>query len=134
MKLNKTNGTLTTEEIIRDLEEKRVAALAAADFDVLEELFEPAGIYCHSSGRVDMLADYVRALRGGFSTYLGPAYDIQSIVATSSAAHVWGVFSTAVIRGTETLELDVWAGVTWMLINNQWKVVAVQTTRRQPRT
>ncbi|MFF2840603.1 nuclear transport factor 2 family protein [Paenarthrobacter sp. NPDC057981] len=129
--LNATPEVTRVEDVIRGLEQRRIAALATEDYDVLEELFEPSGVYCHSSGRVDRLADYVAALRGGSSKYSEPAYDIQSIVATASAAHVWGGFSTKVIRGNDTLVLDVLKGVTWILVDDNWRIVAVQTTRKQ---
>lgn len=94
--------------------------MAEENYDALEEMFEPHGIYCHSSGRVDALGDYLRGLRNGNSRYLTPRYDIESVLVTDSAAHVWGRFSATVLKNDDILNLDVLAGVTWMLVAGEW--------------
>lgn len=131
MDLQTSYDAVQIEKQIRQLEDQRISALAQSDFDILDELFEPRGIYCHSSGRVDNLEDYVRHLRAGVSRYTSPKYSIDSVRVNEKAAHVWGRFTTQVLRNGETIQLDVLAGVTWMQMGSTWKIVAVQTTRSQ---
>ena len=64
---------------IRDLEERRYAAMKAGDIDVLEDLLHDELAYMHSTGDLESKEGYLGGLRAGTSAYKRIDYDDQTI-------------------------------------------------------
>ena len=60
---------MTSAADIAALEDRRYAAMVAADGVVLDELFDDRSIYTHSSGTTDTKSEYIESLTSGRLKY-----------------------------------------------------------------
>ena len=87
---------------IRDLEERRYAAMKAGDIDVLEDLLHDDLAYMHSTGDLESKEGYLGGLRAGTSAYKRIDYDDQTIRVHDDLAMVFHhLVADAVFEGSE---------------------------------
>jgi hypothetical protein len=67
------------EATIKELEDRRFAAVVAGDFDGFAAVCHPDLIYTHSTGVTDTLASYLEKCRSGFYVYHAVEHPVTKI-------------------------------------------------------
>jgi ketosteroid isomerase-like protein len=119
---------VTIESEILALEDKRCAAMTAADADALAAMLHEDLLYTHSSAVVDDKASCLEAIRSGRTRY-------HSIRCAEQRVRLCG--DTALVTGRAEIEVDV-NGVhkslrlryldAWTRTPQGWKFIAWQST------
>src|SRR3546814_10039307 len=73
------SGNQTDVAAIEHLEERRYAAMLAADTGTLEELLHDALVYMHSTGGADTKESYITGVRDGAFAYKAVERDDQTV-------------------------------------------------------
>jgi ketosteroid isomerase-like protein len=119
--------TPTTDEI-KDLENRRYAAMVAGELDTLDELLSEEVIYTHSDASVDNKSSYLETLRSGILVYNALEHTTDAVLARPGVAIVGGTMSGSIqMRGTaKTLNSRVAA--VWVEEDGRWRLAAFQPT------
>lgn len=118
-----------TAALIRQLEERRYAAMRQADVDVLDDLLSAHLIYSHSFGDRDSKSSYLDKVRRGVFRYEQVSNVEESIVVVNKTALVAGTMSAiATVNGSRrtlnNASLAVWSQDR----EGAWLLVAYQPT------
>lgn len=118
-----------TAALIRQLEERRYAAMRQADVDVLDDLLSAHLIYSHSFGDRDSKSSYLDKVRRGVFRYEQVSHVEESIVVVNKTALVAGTMSAiATVNGSRrtlnNASLAVWSQDR----EGAWLLVAYQPT------
>lgn len=109
------------------LEDRRYAAMQAADIEALDDLLHDQLIYSHSTGGMDTKEEYLAALRDKVSIYKSVVRDGQTVRVTGD---VGLVFHHAVIdaehKGAD-LHLDNRLLAVWVRDDGVWRLLAIQS-------
>jgi ketosteroid isomerase-like protein len=122
---------LNLEEIqtqIRDLEQRRYAAMTGGDVDAFAALAHPELIYTHSNGVVDSLSSYIAKCRDGYYQYLALEHPIDRIMVFENIALVYGSMSGEIISGGTHKALNNRALSVWVRLSAEWRLLSYQPT------
>jgi hypothetical protein len=114
----------TVDDTIRELDARRIRAILENDAEAMAALCHPDFVYVHSLGKVDPLADYLESIRTG--KRLKAENVIDSIISTDTAAFVSGRYNAEMSTPDGVLSVSVLGGLTWLLIDGEWKLVAAR--------
>lgn len=119
--------TPTTDQI-KDLEDRRYAAMVSGDLDTLDDLLSEEVIYTHSDASVDTKPSYLEMLRTGTLVYDALQHTTDAVLARPGVAIVSGTMSGSIhMRGTaKTLNSRVAA--VWIAEDSRWRLAAFQPT------
>jgi hypothetical protein len=117
-----------TRSQIRDLEQRRYAAMLSGDIDAFAALAHPELVYTHSNGVVDTLSSYVAKCRDGYYQYLRLEHPIDSILIFESIALVFGGMFGEIISGGTHKTLNNRALSVWVLRGDDWRLLSYQPT------
>jgi ketosteroid isomerase-like protein len=120
--------SMSQEEEILALEEKRFAAMVSGDLGALDALLHQDLVYTHSSAVVDTKASYLEAIRSGRTRYASQQRFEERVRMCGDCALVTGrAEMQAEVNGMrKTLRLrylDVWTKTP-----HGWKFIAWQST------
>jgi ketosteroid isomerase-like protein len=118
---------MSAEDEIRQLEERREAAMLAADTDTLAELMHDAITYAHSTGGMDTRQVYLDGVGSGAFNYKALARDDHTIkVQGDVAMSFYHMVADVEIRGNMR-HLDNRVLAVWVREGGAWKLLAVQS-------
>ena len=119
--------TPTTDQI-KDLEDRRYAAMVSGDLDTLDDLLSEEVIYTHSDASVDTKPSYLEMLRTGTLVYDALQHTTDAVLARPGVAIVSRTMSGSIhMRGTaKTLNSRVAA--VWIAEDSRWRLAAFQPT------
>ena len=113
--------------VIRDLEERRYAAMRAGDIGVLEELLHDELAYMHSTGALESKSSYLAGLRLGTSGYKKIEYGDQTICVHGDLAMVFHhLVADAVFEGKDR-RLDNRLLAIWVREDGEWRMIGLQS-------
>jgi hypothetical protein len=118
-----------TEQTIRELEDRRYAAMLAANVAELDELLAPELSYVHSSGKADDKAGYVGDIASGATVYEALSNTTQRVDLIGDVALVFGLVQGRVATANGPIELNNSALAVWTNSAGIWRLVAYQPTR-----
>jgi hypothetical protein len=113
---------------VRALEDRRYAAMIAADTAVLDELLSERLAYTHSTGGQDSKASYLEKVRSGFFVYDSIEHPVDTILAGEDYALVVGQMVARVWRSGELMTLRNSALAVWVREEGTIRLLAYQPT------
>jgi ketosteroid isomerase-like protein len=122
-----TSDTLT-DTGVEQLEDRRYAAMVAADLGALDELLAEDVLYAHSNASVDTKASYLELLRTGSLVYHSLEHTTDVVISRPGLRIVSGTMSGSIdLEGTaKTLNSRVAA--VWVLDGDRWRLASFQPT------
>jgi ketosteroid isomerase-like protein len=117
-------------QIIRELEDRRYAAVVAGDFDDFAAVCHPDLIYTHSNGVTDTLESYLEKCRSGFYVYHEIDHPVSKIVITGGVALVSGEMNAELTAGGTRKQLRNSCLAVWVREGDTWKLIGYQPTPR----
>jgi len=109
------------------LEDRRYAAMLAADLATLDALLHDEMIYAHSTGGMDSKAVYLAALHDKVSIYKRVTRDQQTVRVTGDVGLVFNhVQIEARYKGVD-LFLDNRMLAVWLREDGVWRLLAIQS-------
>jgi ketosteroid isomerase-like protein len=117
-------------QIIRELEDRRYAAVVAGDFDDFAAVCHPDLIYTHSNGVTDTLESYLEKCRSGFYVYHEIDHPVSKIVITGGVALVSGEMNAELTAGGTHRQLRNSCLAVWVREGDTWKLIGYQPTPR----
>ena len=110
-------------QIIRELEDRRYAAVVAGDFDDFAAACHPDLIYTHSNGVTDTLESYLEKCRSGFYVYHEIDHPVSKIVITGGVALVSGEMNAELTAGGTRKQLRNSCLAVWVREGDTWKLI-----------
>ncbi|MDQ4024453.1 MAG: nuclear transport factor 2 family protein [Actinomycetota bacterium] len=117
-------------QIIRELEDRRYAAVVAGDFDDIAAVCHTDLIYTHSNGVTDTLESYLEKCRSGFYVYHEIDHPVSKIVITGGVALVSGEMNAELTAGGTRKQLRNSCLAVWVREGDTWKLIGYQPTPR----
>jgi ketosteroid isomerase-like protein len=117
-------------QIIRELEDRRYAAVVAGDFDDFAAVCHPDLIYTHSNAVSDTLGSYLEKCRAGFYVYHEIDHPVSKIVITGDVALVLGEMNAELTAGGTRKQLRNSCLAVWVREGDTWKLIGYQPTPR----
>ncbi|NKB49698.1 MAG: DUF4440 domain-containing protein [Alphaproteobacteria bacterium] len=121
------SGTPSDIAEIEDCEDRRYAAMLAADIPALEALLHEDMIYSHSTGGRDTKDEYLAALRDKVSIYKRVDRDEQVVRVTGDIGLVFNHVQIDAEHKGADLYLDNRLLAVWTRDNGQWCMLALQS-------
>jgi ketosteroid isomerase-like protein len=121
------SDTLSTDQI-DDLEDRRYAAMVAADLDALDELLSDDVLYTHSNASVDSKASYLELVRTGTLVYHSLEHTTEAVVSRPGVAIVSGTMSGSIHMKGVAKTLDSRVAAVWVAEDGRWRLLAFQPT------
>ncbi|MEJ3657950.1 NAD(P)-binding domain-containing protein [Actinomycetes bacterium KLBMP 9759] len=115
-------------EVIRELEQRRYAAVVEGDFATFAALAHPALAYTHSDGTLDDLASYLDKCISGFYDYHRIEHPVDRIVVAGDTAIVVGEMRAELTAGGIRKKLANRALAVWVRVPDGWRLLAYQPT------
>ncbi len=120
---------MTTEiDHIRELEDRRYAAVVAGDFDTFAALAHPELAYTHSNGELDDLPSYLAKCRSGHYVYHRIEHPVERIVVAGDTAVVVGEMHADLTAGGVRKTLANRSLAVWTRTGSGWRLLAFQPT------
>ncbi len=117
---------------IERLEDRRYAAMLAADTLALAPLLHDDLVYMHSTGGRDTKASYLAALGNGTAVYRKVTRDDQTVLVHNDMALVFNRLEADVeIRG-KAHRLDNRLLAVWARDGSTWRMIGLQSGARPP--
>jgi hypothetical protein len=118
---------MSAEDDIRQLEDRREAAMLAADTDTLGELLHEAVTYSHSTGGMDTRQVYLDGVGSGTFVYKTLTRDDHTVkVHGNIGLSFFHMVADVQIRGNMH-HLDNRMLAVWVHEDGAWKLLAVQS-------
>ena len=118
---------MSAEDEIRQLEDRREAAMLTADTDTLAELMHDAITYSHSTGGMDTRQVYLDGVGSGTFAYKALSRDDHTVkVHGNIALSFYHMVADVQIRGN-LHHLDNRILAVWVHEDGAWKLLAVQS-------
>ncbi|MCG5236174.1 nuclear transport factor 2 family protein [Xanthobacter oligotrophicus] len=115
--------------LIRDLEERRYAAMLDADIPTLDALLSDQLVYTHSNATVDGKASYLAKVADKYFDYLDIAHPEEQLILNGSAVLVIGrMTARVVVEGKTQRHLNNRTLTVWVREGEAWRVAAFQPT------
>lgn len=116
--------------LIRELEDRRFAAVVSEDFDTFAELCHPRLRYTHSNGVTDTLESYLRKCRSGYYRYLSVEHPVEEIVVVGDVALVHGEMNADLTVGAVPVRLANRSLAVWVYERKAWRFIAYAPAER----
>jgi hypothetical protein len=117
-----------SEQQIRELEDRRYAAMVAGDAATLDRLLDDALTYTHSSGVVDTKASYIAGVRDKVWEYKTIVREGERVVLRGTTALVFcRLRIDLLVRGKER-KVDANVLDVWVRDGQEWRVLAVHSS------
>jgi ketosteroid isomerase-like protein len=117
---------------IERLEDRRYAAMLAADTAVLEGLLHDDLVYMHSTGGRDTKASYLAALENGTAVYRTVVRDDQTVLVHGDMALVFNRLEADVEIRNKAHRLDNRLLAVWVCDGGIWRLIGLQSGARPP--
>jgi Domain of unknown function (DUF4440) len=117
-----------TIDTVKALEERRYAAMVAADGDTMNELFADALCYTHSHGGMDTKAEYIGNLTSGRAAYRSVHRMSENYVEYDNAVIISSRVQLEVTAGGIDRTIHAQATITWVRSGGRWQFAAWQST------
>ena len=117
-----------TEAHVRALEEQRYRAMLGADLATLDQLFDEALTYTHSSGVIDTKSSYLAGVRDKLWEYKNIARENERVVLRSNAALVFCRLRIDVVVRGAPRKVDSNALAVWVREGQQTRLLAVHSS------
>ncbi|QRG06950.1 nuclear transport factor 2 family protein [Xanthobacter dioxanivorans] len=115
--------------LIRDLEERRYAAMLDADIPTLDALLADQLVYTHSNATVDSKASYLAKVADKYFDYLEITHPEEQIIRHGSTVLVIGRMTARVLmEGKTERRLNNRTLTVWIAEGDAWRVAAFQPT------
>lgn len=121
------SGAETDIATLEALEERRYAAMLAADLATLDELLHDEMIYSHSTGGMDSKQVYLAALRDKVSVYKRVVRDEQTVRVTGDVGLVFNHIQIEARHKGVDLYLDNRMLAVWLREGGVWRLLAIQS-------
>jgi uncharacterized protein (TIGR02246 family) len=121
------------EQAIRELEDRRYAAIVAGDFEGFAAVCHPDLVYTHSSGATDTLASYLEKCRAGYYDYHRVDHPVDRVVVVGDTALVLGEMNADLTSGGVRKQLHNSALAVWVRADGSWKFVGYAPTPKRCR-
>jgi ketosteroid isomerase-like protein len=108
---------------IREVEERRWAAIIASDIATLDAFYSPDLAYTHSNGMFDSKASYLKPIRDGAVKYTAVRRSNEEIRVHGDTAVVTGRADMDVIAGGNSLNPVMRYSAIWARTADQWQLV-----------
>ena len=112
---------------LRELEERRYAAMLAGDADVLEDLLHDDLAYMHSTGELESKESYISSLRAGTSAYKMIRCDDQTIRVHGDIGMVFHHLEADVAFQGNGRHLDNRLLAIWSRDGGKWRMLGLQS-------
>jgi ketosteroid isomerase-like protein len=120
-------GTQSDIAEIEQLEDRRYAAMLAADLPALEELLHHELVYAHSTGGMDSKEAYIASLRDEVTVYKKIVRHEQTVRITGNIGLAFSHTEiNAEYKGAD-LYLDNRMLAVWLRENGAWRLLALQS-------
>jgi len=113
---------------IEMLEERRYAAMLAADGDGLDRLLSDDLVYMHSNGQADNKRRYIEKIQAGTLEYRSIEISDQEIMILGPAALTFGRIQAAIQSSGAERRLDARFQTVWLESEIGWRMVAFAPT------
>jgi uncharacterized protein (TIGR02246 family) len=120
------------EQAIRELEDRRFAAMTAGDFDDFAAVCHPELIYTHSDGVTDTLQSYLDKCRSGHYVYHRVEHPVTRIVVAGDTALVLGEMNADLTAGGVRKQLRNSSLAVWVRGEGGWALIGYQPTPKRP--
>jgi uncharacterized protein (TIGR02246 family) len=120
------------EQAIRELEDRRFAAMTAGDFDDFAAVCHPELIYTHSTGVTDTLQSYLDKCRSGYYVYHRVEHPVSRIVIAGDTALVLGEMNADLTAGGVRKQLRNSSLAVWVRHEGDWTLIGYQPTPKRP--
>jgi ketosteroid isomerase-like protein len=117
-----------TGELIRAAEDRRYAAMVAADVDTLAGLLSDAVVYTHSSGSRDDKPTLLSKISGGSLVYVQVQHPVAQVIVLGDAVLVIGEMHADIVVGGQPKRLDNTTLAVWAAQDGEWRLAAFQPT------
>jgi uncharacterized protein (TIGR02246 family) len=115
-------------ELIRAAEDRRYAAMVAADVDALARLLADAVVYTHSSGSRDDKQTLLSKISGGSLVYVQVQHPVAQVIVLGDAVLVIGEMHADIVVGGQPKRLDNATLAVWAAQDDGWRLAAFQPT------
>lgn len=112
---------------VEALEDRRYAAMLAADIDTLDELLHDDVIYAHSTGGMDSKDVYLAALRDKVTIYKAVERREQSVRVSGDIALVFNHVEIDAEHKGADLHLDNLMCAVWTREAGVWRLLAIHS-------
>ncbi|BAI96209.1 hypothetical protein Sj15T_05310 [Sphingobium sp. TA15] len=110
------------EDIIRALENRRIAALVSADLAVLDSLLADDLVHVHGTGKIDDKEEYLRGVAGKYKFHAIQRGDLNIRVFGDLAIVTGRLSQTVSLQGNDRLiDVDAIVTQTWIRDKDDWK-------------
>ncbi|MFI5538815.1 nuclear transport factor 2 family protein [Nocardia sp. NPDC051900] len=126
-----TGATMTAASIataIRELEDRRYAAVLTGEFDRFAALAHPDLVYTHSTAEVDTRDSYLEKLRTGHYRYHRIDHPVTRVVVAADTAIVVGEMHAEITAAGVRKTLANRVLAVWVYENDEWLLLAFQPT------
>jgi uncharacterized protein (TIGR02246 family) len=117
-----------TGELIRSAEDRRYAAMVAADVDTLAGLLSDDVVYTHSSGTRDDKQALLSKISGGSLVYVEVQHPVAQVIVLGEAVLVIGEMHADIVVGGQPRRLDNATLAVWAAQDGGWRLAAFQPT------
>jgi ketosteroid isomerase-like protein len=117
-----------TGELIRSAEDRRYAAMVAADVDTLAGLLSDAVVYTHSSGSRDDKQTLLSKISDGSLVYVEVKHPVTQVIVLGEAVLVIGEMHADIVVGGQPRRLDNATLAVWAAQDGGWRLAAFQPT------
>ena len=114
---------------VRAAEDRRYAAMVAADVVVLAELLSDRAVYTHSYGGRDTKQEFLDKLATGDLVYHRVEHPVTEVIVLGDAAVVLGEMHGDITSAGSPRHLASATTAVWGLEDGQWRMAAFQSTR-----
>jgi len=112
---------------LRELEERRYAAMLAGDADALEDLLHDGLAYMHSTGELESKESYIATLRAGTSAYKAIRCGDQTIRVHGDIGMVFHHLEADVVFQGNERHLDNRLLAVWSRDGGKWRMIGLQS-------
>ena len=124
-----TVNTDAAVALIRQLEDRRYAAMITSDVDALDQLLSGRLVYSHSNAERDSKGSYLDRVRNGTFVYDSIQHPEEKIILADGAAVVIGTMIAKAYWSGELKTLRNGACAVWAKEEDgQWRLIAYQPT------
>jgi ketosteroid isomerase-like protein len=113
---------------VRAAEDRRYAAMLAADVGALDGLLSDRLVYTHSSGSRDTKESFLSKMRSGALAYVSVEHPESQLIVLGDAVLIIGEMHAEIQAGGASRRLDNASLSVWAAEDGGWRLAAFQNT------